>query len=209
MTEKFWPNTARQYPWLTLLILLGSASAGVVMFFFTDIGPIFLVACILLIGCVLYLALDYSFIRLKVGVDGIVVRSIFRKHVDFTWQDVVGVYVYEFSGLERIKVPVYTYKRWLVTSAEPKLDRAGNQVYRNHGQMPWSGGIAYVPKKKPTKWIFVDSGSGDNSESIYGYFTPRQQKSDSARFVFRQDIHEAIARHYTGEILYIQREFSI
>ena len=91
---------------------------------------------------------------LEVDENGIIFKNIFFKINSLSWSDVKDIYLYQFNGTEKIRIPY-------------KQNKSSVQKRRKFGRFNIGGVIVFVPRKIPTKWIFIDDGRGDNGENIF------------------------------------------
>ena len=136
---------------------------------------------------VLAMALIDHYNTLKVDENGIRVRNAFIQLRDISWEEVKGVYVYQFYGGGKIRLP---YK-----SGVSKIVK-----YRRYGRYNLGGTVITVPKKLPTKWIFIDDGRGESGENILEYLVPLV-RGGIVRMEYTERIFEAIRQNYQKEII--------
>jgi len=130
--------------------------------------------------------LVYKFNIIKVDENGIKVRNAFAEIIDISWKEMSGVYIYQFNGTKKIRVL-------------SKISKKGVYKYRKYGRHNLGGTSVFVPKKIPTKWIFIDDGRGENGENILEYLVSLR-KGSVVRMKYKEKILEAIKENYQGEI---------
>jgi len=132
-------------------------------------------------------ALIYRLNIIKINAKGIAVRNAFVEIIDISWQEVKGVYIYQFTGTEKIRIPYKTTNR-------------GVRRRRKYGNYNLGGAVVYVPRKIPKKWIFIDDGRGENGENIFEYLVPLE-KGSIVKMKYKEKIFEAIKENYQKEII--------
>jgi len=182
--KEFWPAWWGSFLLMALFslmvyaIMTGQGDSRII------VGAIFLPALVLFI---LTMTLIDHYNTLKVDENGIRVRNAFIQLRDISWEEVKGVYVYQFYRIDRLRVPYTSRIRHV-------------RKYKKHGMYNLGGVRIVVPKKLPTKWIFIDDGRGENGENILEYFVPLV-RGGIVRMECTERIFEAIRRNYQGEIL--------
>ena len=128
-----------------------------------------------------------NLIILKIDENGINVKNAFIRIQKFSWSEIKDIYVYQFDGTERIKVPY-------------KVDKKGGYKYRRYGRYNLGGTIVFVPRKIPQKWIFIDDSRGDNGENIFEYLKPLK-KDAIIRLVYNESVLLVIKKYYKKEVV--------
>ena len=133
-------------------------------------------------------AFKNNFHILKIDERGVKIRNAFAKINNLSWSEIKDVYVYQFTGTDKIRVPY-------------KVDRKGNQKWRKFGMYELGDKLIFVPKGKPTQWIFFDDGRGNSGENIFEYFG-NLNKGDTIRLVYNDYVFSLIKKYYQKEIVY-------
>ena len=116
---------------------------------------------------------------LKIDENGIRIKNFFVKINNLSWSEINDVYIYQFNGTNKIKIP---YKR------------------KKYGKFNIGGTIGFMPRKITKKWIFVDDGRGDNGDNIFEYFIPLR-KGAIIRLKYNDCIISTIKKYYKEEII--------
>ncbi|MCL2173272.1 MAG: hypothetical protein FWB84_06515 [Candidatus Bathyarchaeota archaeon] len=161
---------------LPLMIFLYSKNSENTIF------VIFIIFLALLVPATLFQAFINNYKKVIISKQGIVVKNAVVKLCNLSWNDISGIYVYQFSDVEKIKVPQIFGKP------------------RNYGKYNLGGEIVFVPRKKEVKWMFFDDGRGENGENILEYFIP-MKKGSIIRLEYNQEVFNAISQFYTKEII--------
>jgi len=132
---------------------------------------------------------------LKIDDNGVKLRNAFVEINKYSWHEIKNIYVYQFVGTDRIKVPY-------------KVDRTGTYKQKNYGRYNVGGKIVFVPRRMPTKWIFIDDGCGDNGENILEYLVPLK-KGAVVRLLYNDDIISALEKNYQKEIIKKQSNYKL
>jgi len=146
--------------------------------------------------CIIFLArgaLLYGVHILRINGNGITAKNAVAEIASIPWCEVKGIYIYQFTGIEKIRIPY-------------KAGKNGARTYRQHGNYNIGGTIVLVPKKIPTKWIFVDDGRGENGENLFEYFVPLS-KGAIIRMRYKDSILAAIQQNYQKQIVEKTIEF--
>jgi len=145
---------------------------------------IFLSVCIIIL---IIVTLIDGLHLLAIDDNRIKIRNTFVKIKNLYWNEIMDIYVYQFNGTEKIRIPY-------------KVNEKGVYKRRSYGRFNNGGTIGVVPKKIPTKWIFIDDGRGDNGENIFEYFVPLR-KGAIIRLKYNDKIILTIKKYYQKEIV--------
>ena len=147
------------------------------------LGVLF-VMCIFLFA---FNALKYKINIFIIDEKGVRVRNVFAEIIAVSWQDVKDIYVYQFNGIEKIRIPY-------------NINRKGARKYRKYGKYNIGGTVVFIPRKIPTKWIFIDDGRGDNGENIFEYLVPLEEGA-IIRMKYNKNVFEAIKKEYQKDMI--------
>ena len=141
----------------------------------------------ILIILLIFEALINNLNILIIDENGLKIKNTFVKIKELSWNEIKDIYIYQFKGTEKIRVPY-------------KTNKAGVSKQRRYGKYNLGGTIVFVPRKIPIKWIFIDDGRGDNGKNIFEYLLPLK-KGAIIRLLYNDDIVSTLMRNYKKEII--------
>ena len=182
--KRFWDSILL----ICFLLVLLSVAIYAVVNGYVQWQPIFTLIVLPIPIVILFYAVLASYINiLEINEVGLKVRNTFKELKELAWHEIKDIYIYQFNGTDKIRVPY-------------KVNKSGVHKHRKHGLYNFGGVLIYVPRKIPTKWIFVDDGRGDNGENIFEYLVPLQ-KGSIIKFRYSDKIVKNITKIHNKELI--------